>query len=175
MWRCKAALLINGWSNNYKQTFAIHWNMQWYCFPHVHGQIEGKADQLRQPIGRRSETWQCGARTTTFASTWVRQRSWSWTTWTTHPHSHRRDCLSSLVSTSPTNHHGPNTPRQLWRGHNNTLPRFGMGPQILKKFYSCSIESFLTGCITAWYGKCKAQQRVVLTAQYITGDKLPAI
>ena len=35
-------------------------------------------------------------------------------------------------------------------------------------------------CITAWYGNCsasdrKALQRVVRTAQYITGAKLPAI
>jgi hypothetical protein len=54
------------------------------------------------------------------------------------------------------------------------LKRFGMGPQILKRFYSCTIESFLTGCITAWYGNCsafdcKALQMVVSTAQYITG------
>jgi hypothetical protein len=52
------------------------------------------------------------------------------------------------------------------------LIRFGMGPQILKRFYSCTI--------TAWYGNCsasdrKALQRVVRTAQYITGAKLPAI
>ena len=32
----------------------------------------------------------------------------------------------------------------LWR-----LKRFGMGPQILKRFYSCTIESILTGCIIA--------------------------
>ena len=55
-----------------------------------------------------------------------------------------------------------------------------MGPQILKRFYSCTIESILTGCITAWYGKCSASdrktpQRVGRTAQYITGAKLPAI
>ena len=55
-----------------------------------------------------------------------------------------------------------------------------MGPQILKRFYSCNIESILTDCITAWYGNCsasdrKALQRVVRTAQYITGAKLPAI
>uniref|UniRef100_A0A8C7CSB2 Adiposis associated Mth938 domain containing n=1 Tax=Oncorhynchus kisutch TaxID=8019 RepID=A0A8C7CSB2_ONCKI len=31
-----------------------------------------------------------------------------------------------------------------------------MGPQILKRFYSCTIESILTGCITAWYGNCSA-------------------
>ena len=46
--------------------------------------------------------------------------------------------------------------------------------------YSCTIESILTGCITAWYSNCsasdhKALQRVVHTAQYITGAKLPAI
>ena len=63
----------------------------------------------------------------------------------------------------------------LWR-----LKRFGIGPQILKRFYSCTIESILTGCITAWYGNCsasnlKALQRVVCTAQYITGAKHPAI
>ena len=55
-----------------------------------------------------------------------------------------------------------------------------MGPQILKRFYSCIIESILTGCITAWYGNCstsdpKELKRVVRTAQYITGAKLPAI
>ena len=54
-----------------------------------------------------------------------------------------------------------------------------MGPQILKRFYSCTIESILIDCITAWYGNCsasdcKALQRVVRTAQYITGAKLPA-
>ena len=54
-----------------------------------------------------------------------------------------------------------------------------MGPQILKRFYSCTIESILMVCITAWYGNCpasdrKALQRVVCTAQYITGAKRPA-
>ncbi|KAM9504353.1 uncharacterized protein ACWYII_001160 isoform 1-T3 [Salvelinus alpinus] len=60
------------------------------------------------------------------------------------------------------------------------LKRFSMGPQILKRFYSCTIESILTSCITAWSGNCsasdrKALQRVVRTAQYIPGAKLPAI
>ena len=54
------------------------------------------------------------------------------------------------------------------------LKRFGMGPEILKRFYSCIIES------TSWYGNCsasdrKALQRVVRMAQNITGAKLPAI
>jgi hypothetical protein len=60
------------------------------------------------------------------------------------------------------------------------LKRFGMGPQILKTFYNCIIESILTGCNTAWYGNCSASnlialQRIVRTAQHITGAKLPAI
>ena len=29
------------------------------------------------------------------------------------------------------------------------LKRYGMGPQILKKFYSCTVESIFTGCIPA--------------------------
>jgi hypothetical protein len=54
-----------------------------------------------------------------------------------------------------------------------------MGSQILKRFYSCTIENILTSFITTWYGNCsasdsKSQQRVVRTAQYITGDKFPA-
>ena len=55
-----------------------------------------------------------------------------------------------------------------------------MCPQILRRVYSCTIESILMSCITAWYGNCsvsdhKALQRLVRTAQYITGAKLPAI
>ena len=51
---------------------------------------------------------------------------------------------------------------------------------VIPKFYSCTIESILTGCIPTWYGNCSASdrkvlQRVVRTAQYITGAKLPAI
>jgi hypothetical protein len=47
------------------------------------------------------------------------------------------------------------------------LKRLSMGHQILKRFYSCTIE---TGCITAWYDNCsasdhKAIQRVVCTAR----------
>ena len=60
------------------------------------------------------------------------------------------------------------------------LKRFGMAPQFLKRFYSCTIGNILMGCITAWYGNCsssdrKERQRVVRMAQYITGAKLPAI
>ena len=60
------------------------------------------------------------------------------------------------------------------------LKRFGIGPQILKKFYICTSESILTSCITTWYGNCSASERKALhmvgrTAQYITGAKHPAI
>ena len=64
--------------------------------------------------------------------------------------------------------------------HFRRLKIFDMGPQILKKFYNCTIESILTGCITTSYGNClasyrKALQREMRTARYITGPKLPAI
>ncbi|XP_037390419.1 GTPase IMAP family member 1-like [Pygocentrus nattereri] len=53
-------------------------------------------------------------------------------------------------------------------------------PQILVNFYRCTIESILTNCISVWYGSCcaadrKALQRVVKTAQCITGTDLPTI
>ncbi len=46
------------------------------------------------------------------------------------------------------------------------LRKFGMSPSILRSFYSCTVESILTGCITAWFGNStagnrKALQRVV--------------
>ena len=55
-----------------------------------------------------------------------------------------------------------------------------MVPQIFKKFYSCTIKSILTGYITGSYGNFSASdrkvlQKVVHTAQYITGANNPAI
>ena len=77
------------------------------------------------------------------------------------------------------------TKKVVTRARQNLFPlrrlkRFAMGPQILKRLYSCTIESILTGCITAQYGNCsasdrKALQRVLRTAQDLTGAKLPAI
>ena len=65
------------------------------------------------------------------------------------------------------------TNKLSWSKHTNTvvkrvrqhlfplrrLKRLGMGPQILKKLYSYTIESIFTGCITAWYGNCSASDR----------------
>ena len=64
-------------------------------------------------------------------------------------------------------------------GHCSWLPRLCAELGYLK-FYSCTIESILTGCITTWYGNCSASdhkvlQRVVRTAQYIIGAKISAI
>jgi hypothetical protein len=50
------------------------------------------------------------------------------------------------------------------------LKRFGMGPEILKRFYSCTIESILTGCITAWYGNCSAFDRKAPLYQAVSED-----
>ena len=101
-----------------------------------------------------------------------------------HPHSHRRGCSGSgsRDSSSLRICHGPHTPIQVTRSRQRPFPpqeaeKIWHGPS---KFYSCTIESTMTGFITAWYGNClasdrKALQRVVRMAQYITVAKLPAI
>ncbi|KAJ8346612.1 hypothetical protein SKAU_G00280130 [Synaphobranchus kaupii] len=58
--------------------------------------------------------------------------------------------------------------------------RFGMGTQVLTNFYTCTIESILTYSLTSWFGSSTTQdqkvlQRVVKTAQNITGSKLTSI
>ena len=55
-----------------------------------------------------------------------------------------------------------------------------MSPLALRNFYSCTIESILSGNITAWYGNCtvrdqQALQRVVRMAGRITGGTFPAL
>ena len=60
------------------------------------------------------------------------------------------------------------------------LKKFDMSPKTLTNFYRCTIESILSGCITAWYSNCtaynhRALQRVVRSAQRITGGKVPAL
>eukprot|EP00061_Rhincodon_typus_P016416 g44619.t1 len=37
--------------------------------------------------------------------------------------------------------------------------KFGMSMRTLNKFYSCTTECILPGCITAWYSNCSAQDR----------------
>ncbi|KAI3376661.1 hypothetical protein L3Q82_016480, partial [Scortum barcoo] len=61
------------------------------------------------------------------------------------------------------------------------LRRLNMDSEdILCSFYRCTIESILTGCITAWYSSCtalnrKALQREVKAAQHITRTELPSM
>eukprot|EP00061_Rhincodon_typus_P014719 g41943.t1 len=52
------------------------------------------------------------------------------------------------------------------------LRKFAMFTRNLANFYECTIESILSGCITAWYGNCCSQhhkklQKVTNTAQII--------
>ncbi|KAI4901817.1 hypothetical protein NFI96_010212 [Prochilodus magdalenae] len=60
------------------------------------------------------------------------------------------------------------------------LRRVNLRQQLLCYFYSSTVESILTSCITVWYGSAtsaerKALQRVVKTAQHITASTLPPI
>jgi len=50
------------------------------------------------------------------------------------------------------------------------LKKFGMSAKTLTNFYRCTIESILSGCVTAWFGSCstadrKALQRVLKTIE----------
>ncbi len=60
------------------------------------------------------------------------------------------------------------------------LRKFGTSPRILRFFYTCTLESILTGCITAWFGNStagnrRALQSVVRTACHIFGGELPSL
>ncbi len=60
------------------------------------------------------------------------------------------------------------------------LRKIGTSPRILRSFYTCTVESILTGCITAWFGNStagnrRALQRVVRTALHIVGGELPSL
>ncbi len=60
------------------------------------------------------------------------------------------------------------------------LRKFGMSPTILRSFYTCTVESILTGCITSWFGNStagnrKALQSVVWTSCHIVGGELPSL
>ena len=62
--------------------------------------------------------------------------------------------------------------------HLRRLKKFRASQQVLRSFYSCTIESILTGNITAWYGNTsmqdrKALQRVVRSAERTLGGQLP--
>ena len=59
------------------------------------------------------------------------------------------------------------------------LKKAQLPQKLLINFYRCTIESVISFCITAWYSSCsydnkKALQRIIKTAQRITGTPLPA-
>ncbi|KAK3558481.1 hypothetical protein QTP86_018134, partial [Hemibagrus guttatus] len=79
-----------------------------------------------------------------------------------------------------------------WSSHVNTLVKkarqrlyhlrrlkdFNLPSKVLKTFYTCSIESILTGSITAWFGNSTKQdrqalQRVVRSAKLTICTELP--
>ena len=41
-----------------------------------------------------------------------------------------------------------------------------LGPKTLKNLYRCTIDSFLSGCITAWYSNCTTLKRAVCTTHH---------
>ncbi len=72
---------------------------------------------------------------------------------------------------------------QVVRMGNNTSSALTLNsgaPQVHASFYTCTVESILTGCITAWFGNStagnrRALQRVVRTACHIVGGELPSL
>ncbi len=152
--------------------------------------------QWDRPTERRWVPWLNGVRRTTSHSTSTRPRSWWWITGdraeNTHPSPSTRHlwsgwpALSSSAYTSPRISHGLLTQiAVLKKAHQRLfflrrLRKFGTSPSILRSFYTCTVESILTGCITAWFGNStagnrRALQRVVRTARHIVGGELPSL
>ncbi len=70
--------------------------------------------------------------------------------------------------------------RQSQSSHDSWDQGPWLSPSILRSFYTCTVESILTSCITAWFGNStagnrKALQRVVRTAHHIVGGELPSL
>ncbi len=147
---------------------------------------------MRRPTERRWVPWLNGVRRTTSHSTSTRPRSCWWITEDraeyTHPSPSTRHlwsgltALSSSAFTSPRISHGLLTQMQCWRRHISVSSsfKFGTSPRILRSFYTCNVESILTGCFTAWFGNStagnrRALQRVVHTARHIVGGELPSL
>jgi len=64
--------------------------------------------------------------------------------------------------------------------HLRQLRKFHVSQRILQTFYAGTVESILTGSITAWFGNSSAQvrralQSVVCTAEHTIGTTLPTL
>ncbi len=145
---------------------------------------------------RRWVPWLNGVRRTTSHSTSTRPRSWWWITGdraeNTHPSPSTRHLWSGWAALSSLGVHitedltwSAHTDAVLKKAHQRLfflrrLRKFGTSPRILWSFYTCTVESILTGCITAWFGNStagnrRALQRVVRTARHIVGGELPSL
>uniref|UniRef100_A0AAZ1XEE6 Alkylated DNA repair protein AlkB homologue 8 N-terminal domain-containing protein n=1 Tax=Oreochromis aureus TaxID=47969 RepID=A0AAZ1XEE6_OREAU len=151
---------------------------------------------MRPATGRRWIVWLSGATQTTCCLTPRRLRSSSWTTGMLthiHPPIHIKGTAVERVSSfkflgvhiSEDLIWTTNCSKLVKKAHQclfflRTLRENHLSSDILVNFYRCTIDSILTNCITVWYGNCsasdrKALQRIVKTAQRITGAPLPAI
>ena len=131
---------------------------------------------MRQPKGRRLETCKCDARTTTSLSLNV---SKTMELIVDYRKSRAEQALINIdeaevervesfkflgVHINNELSRSKHTKTVVKRARKHIFPlrrlkRFDIGPQILKKFYICYIESILMGCITAWYDNCSAIRR----------------
>ncbi len=148
---------------------------------------------MRRPTERRWVPWLNGVRRTTSHSTLTRPRSWWWIsgdraentpiakTPVEQVNSYKFLCVHVTEDLTWSAH----TDAVLKKAHQRLfflrrLRKFGTSPRILGSFYTCTVESILTGCITAWFGNStagnhKALQRVVWTAHHIVGGELPSL
>lgn len=82
--------------------------------------------------------------------------------------------------TWPTNTTALNKKAQQWLIFLRTLKKAGLPQTLLVNFSPCITDRILTYCISVWYLSCtaadrKALQRVVSSAQKISGIRLPAL
>ena len=114
---------------------------------------------MRQPIGRWSKIWPCGARTTTSLN--VIKTKEMIVDYGEKRTEHTPILIygAAVEQVESFKFLGVHITNKItWSKHTKTVVKrarqnlfplrrlgFGMGPQILKRFYSCTIESILTG------------------------------
>ncbi len=135
---------------------------------------------------RRLRSCLFGAVLTTWSSTRSKQWRWSWTSGETPllspTHHHEQHCDCSGVIQIPGHHHLPPS----WDTHivsivkKAQLRKFNLPQELLIQFYSAIIESVLCTSITVWFSSAtksdlRRLQRVVRTAEWISGTTLPSL
>ncbi len=151
---------------------------------------------MRQPTERRWVPRLNGVRRTTSHSTSTRPRSWWWITGDrAEKHTPITIDKTPVERVTSFKFLGVHITEDLtWSAHTDAvlkkahqrlfflrrLRKFGTSHSILRSFYTCTVESILTDCITAWFGNStagnrKALQRVVRTARHIVGGELPSL